>query len=252
MIYSGALDSINQINDSDHNGLPRYELRSACYRIFHIVHVYYQHFSGSRTYNHEYRAVQKYRAQQGLAKHIALIRKKIAVFEGLGLKINSDVRHSPLDMKRAAYYYLNLNPMNLYTPLIGPLQIISIADLKAVKKWARIMVAIKRVHELRTRNGKLMAFADVTDGINKVSIVFFPIIVINGRVERSPKLQLVANQIWPAANLMRRYQYDWRQHCCYLRIDGRSILHRLYQVIKQNHGPYPVLVYNSLMVINSC
>lgn len=297
LIYSGALDRINKINATDRDRLPRYELRSACYRIFHTINVYYQRFSGSQTYSQEYHAVQKYRenaktyqktadkikysdylkyrqavkvfkihAQQGLQKHIELIRQKIKTFESLGLKITPDVRHSPLDLKRAEYYYLNFNPMNLYSSLVEPLNLIPISGLKSVQKFARIMATIKRVHEVRTKNGKLMAFADVTDGIDNISIVIFPsvyesvknllkfsrIIVVNGRVEKSPKLQLVADHIWPAANLMRQYQlrtrqykrYNWRQHCCYIRINNQDILQSLYRVINQNRGPYPILIFN--------
>ena len=257
LIYSGALDSISKIKPTDQTFLPRSQLRSACYRVFHCIDVYYHRISK----RHQSKATTQEQIYREIVINQREIQSGVNDFEALGLKISADPDRSGFDLQRKEYYYLNFNEIELFDPLIKPLRIISLGDLKHARGEVMIMVKINNVHSIHTKRGELMAFANGSDSFNQISLVFFPtayrqfrqllnqrlVLVIRGKVELRHGLQVIADQVWPAANLLSELNhrtYDWRKHCCFLRIKSPkdSTMNHLYQVITNSPGRYPIFI----------
>ena len=297
LIYSGALDQIGHYLS---NRVPRYKLKNACYRIFLAVNVGYNRFSGAKTYHDEYHEYLKYRkyrtqadapvsslkyqkylryqqtlrkfkikAKSGVERNKARIMDNVKSLESLGLKISGDQLNDPLALKRLEYYYLNFNPIGLFLPLKRVLHTVSINDLHSLKGSVRMIVNLKSIRRVRTKQGQPMAFLTGYDSLDQVSIVVFPnvyqrfinylksnvILLVNGKIERRPNLQIIADRLIPAANVMSKIKrrkatrqiYNWHRHCCYLRMDSKhdqfQLRASLYRLIQKHPGPYPIFLF---------
>lgn len=252
-------------------------------KFYHTEYQGYLKYRKYRNQNHAplnsraYRGYLKYRralkafkikAKSGVKRNRVRIVNNVNSLESLGLKISGS-RLDRFTLRRLEYYYLNLDPITLFLPLKKALHTASINDLRSLRGPVQIVVNLKSVRRIRTKRGQPMAFLTGNDALNQVSIVVFPnvyqrfvnylklnlVLLISGRIERRSGLQIIANQLVPAANVMSKLRrrrnsrrvYNWHRHCCYLRIDLNHdqfrCRNRLYRLIKKYPGPYPIFLF---------
>lgn len=259
LIYSGALDSIARFDQTDQQKIPRYEIRSACYHIFRAINGNYQRYSQ----NHD---------QQDEAKLEEQLAQGVKIFEQFKPKLKPDEYTDPLSLRRRVYHYLNLNELDLFTPLKKALNSVPIKELAAIPGNVTILVSIMKYHEIRTKKGQLMAFLTLSDGVDQVDSVVFPsiyqrfhnfikrnlVVIIRGKIEKRQGIQVVVDYLEPAANVWHRVMqhqknsgsvYNWKQHCCYLRIKDHQRdaqkLSRLKSLISSHPGNYPIMIFET-------
>ena len=155
--------------------------------------------------------------------------------------------------KEAEYLgtYVSGHPIDQYRKLIEIYRTVPVNQIQ-VTNFVRTVLYVKHVKLIRTKNQTQMAFVDVSDPTGEIEMTVFPqqfaqfggllhsgeVLMITGKVqERNGKLNLVANTIQRAAEISDR--------CYYLRVDQLNALLRqqLLQVMRQNHGSVPVIVY---------
>ncbi len=126
-----------------------------------------------------------------------------------------------------------------------------------------LILYITKVKIIRTKTGKQMAFLDGNDQVGQTSVTVFPnlfaktqswlhkdlVILIKGNVEKVNDLQVVANDIQPAANALMNLKRSKQQSKWYLRIDRdhdkNTMFHKLADLSSQYHGQVPVIVFET-------
>ena len=155
--------------------------------------------------------------------------------------------------KEAEYLgtYVSGHPIDQYRKLIEIYRTVPVNRIQ-VTNFVRTILYVKHVKLIRTKNQTQMAFVDVSDPTGEIEMTVFPqqfaqfggllhsgeVLMITGKVqERNGKLNLVANTIQRAAEISDR--------CYYLRVDqlNAPLQQQLLQVMRQNHGSVPVIVY---------
>lgn len=160
---------------------------------------------------------------------------------------------SELLEKEAEYLgtYISGHPLDQYRKLIEVYQTQQLNQLVS-GKVAQVIVYVKDVKIIRTKTQTQMAFVNVSDTTGEIEVTVFPqqftqfggllhsgeVLMISGKVQiRNGKLNLLADSIQQADNLEAR--------CYYLRVSqlSCSLEQKIMQIIRQNHGTIPVMVY---------
>ena len=156
--------------------------------------------------------------------------------------------------------YLSGHPTERFSSLAKQLKAKTTADLVIGMVNVSIFLYITKVKIIRTKTGKQMAFLDGNDQVGELSVTVFPnlfsnsqswlhkdmVLLISGKVEKTTAIQLVANRIQPADNVLRSSE---KPTTWYLRIDDghdrNQIFHKLDQLSDESHGSIPVIVYEA-------
>lgn len=159
--------------------------------------------------------------------------------------------------------YLSGHPTERFASLAQRLNAETTATLSAGMKNIYLILYITKVKIIRTKTGKQMAFLDGNDQVGQTSVTVFPnlftktqswlhkdlVILIKGNVEKVNDLQVVANDIQPAANALMNLKRSKQQSKWYLRIDRdhdkNTMFHKLADLSSQYHGQVPVIVFET-------
>ncbi|GEP71328.1 DNA polymerase III, alpha subunit [Lentilactobacillus rapi DSM 19907 = JCM 15042] len=159
--------------------------------------------------------------------------------------------------------YLSGHPTERFTELANELQAKATNQLSVGMNNIFIILYVTKVKVIRTKTGKQMAFVDGNDQVGETSVTVFPnifsqtqswlhkdmVILVQGKVEKTTDIQIVANRIEPADNAMRRLGHSATQPQWYLRIDQdhdkNTIFHNLTQLATTAHGSNSVVVYEA-------
>ncbi|MHA8111168.1 DNA polymerase III subunit alpha [Lactobacillaceae bacterium Melli_B4] len=162
--------------------------------------------------------------------------------------------------------YLSNYPTEQFSSVIDHYHALRIDQLpQVVDQKVNTVLYINRVKTIRTKKGEQMAFLTGSDPIGEVDVVVFPkayqryqamlvsqrVLMISGKVENKRGLQIVADQIVPAANLAgqlkQRGQARSQAEICFLKItqanDNRTVKQQLFDIIKTHPGNCRVLIY---------
>lgn len=155
--------------------------------------------------------------------------------------------------------YLSGHPVEQYRHLSRQLNAHPISDLGSLTR-ATVVVYVVGIRKIRTKRGEPMAFLTASDETADLKVTVFPnayrrvadwlkvgqVIVIEGKIETDRGLQLIANQIRlaPSPHTAPKLPAGPRW---YLRVDtqhdDRRTATQLAQLLTQNSGPVPVIVY---------
>ncbi|MEJ6400675.1 DNA polymerase III subunit alpha [Nicoliella lavandulae] len=162
--------------------------------------------------------------------------------------------------------YLSNYPTENYLDVIQAVNAKRVDEVnQLINQKVNLVLFINHVREIRTKKGESMAFATGSDPIGELDIVIFPqvfkqvqpmlkaqrVLLINGKIENRNGLQIVANQIEPAANFQQRMrkhqQSDQHPEICFLKVDAdhehSECLNQLKQLIVDHPGNCPILIY---------
>ena len=159
--------------------------------------------------------------------------------------------------------YLSGHPTERFVSLGQQLNAETTATLSAGMKNIYLILYITKVKVIRTKTGKQMAFLDGNDQVGQTSVTVFPnlfaktqswlhkdlVILIKGNVEKVNEIQVVANEMQPAANVMTNHKRSTQSAKWYLRIDRdhdkNKMFHNLANLSGQYHGQVPVIVFET-------
>ncbi|MCY9806803.1 DNA polymerase III subunit alpha [Lentilactobacillus senioris] len=152
--------------------------------------------------------------------------------------------------------YLSGHPVEKYNRLLRKLNAVSIPDL-VVGSQVTVGIYLTKVKVIRTKKGSQMAFLAGNDSTGDIDITIFPqlysqvsnwlhrdmVVVISGRVEERQGLQIIADQITPAANLARKLLLKEKQW--FVRVTKAQLqpkLTELAQIAVANQGTSNVVL----------
>jgi DNA polymerase-3 subunit alpha len=159
--------------------------------------------------------------------------------------------------------YLSGHPTERFSRLAKQLDAKATNELTVGMNHVFVILYVTKVKVIRTKTGKQMAFVDGSDQVGETSVTVFPnifsrnqswlhkdmVILVQGNVEKTTDIQIVANQIEPADNAMRKLGAAQSQSKWFLRIDAshnkNAIFQNLAQLAKEAHGNVPVVVYEA-------
>lgn len=159
--------------------------------------------------------------------------------------------------------YLSGHPTERFATLAKQLNAKSTNELVVGMTNIFVILYVTKVKIIRTKTGKQMAFVDGNDQAGEISVTVFPnifinnqswlhkdmVILVQGKVEKTTDIQIVANRIEPADNAMRNSQPVNPASKWYLRIDQahdrNDAFHKLTQLTSNFHGNVPVVIYES-------
>ncbi|WP_413627353.1 DNA polymerase III subunit alpha [Fructilactobacillus vespulae] len=147
--------------------------------------------------------------------------------------------------------YLSGHPVERYSGLGRVLKSINSTEIIENQQGISIFGIINNIKVIRTKKGEQMAFMTISDQFGNVEVTIFPqlykqiskwikvnlVIWINGSVEKRRGIQLIANQIKNAANLLHEYQN--RNKKLFIKITPESNSTKNYQKMKQIIINYP-------------
>ncbi|MHA8137934.1 DNA polymerase III subunit alpha [Lactobacillaceae bacterium Scapto_B20] len=161
--------------------------------------------------------------------------------------------------------YLSNYPTEQFDMVIDYYHAVRVDQLpQVIDQKINAVLYINRVKKIRTKKGEQMAFVTGSDPIGEVDIVVFPqaykrfqtmlvdqrVLMVSGKVENRRGLQIVADQIVPAANLqgqLKKTQSNRQSEICFLKIthdfDNQVVKQRLFELIKSNPGNCRILIY---------
>ncbi|CAH0418182.1 DNA polymerase III subunit alpha [Periweissella ghanensis] len=158
--------------------------------------------------------------------------------------------------------YVSAHPVEQYRKLAQQIDLTTINQLHVDEK-VNLVILITRIHTIRTKTGKEMAFLTATDQTGEISITLFPnlyqqlkkqiatgqVFVLRGKVEQNRELQIVADYMKLArdikvknnANISENPQGQW-----FLKIakdkNQTVIENELRQILQANPGENPVII----------
>ncbi len=156
--------------------------------------------------------------------------------------------------------YISGHPTERFKKLAEQMAITSIADLVPDMKTVNILLYVSKVKVIRTKTGKQMAFVDGNDDVGDLSVTVFPnlfnkvqswlkkdiVLLINGNVEAKDSLELIANEMVPASNVLSKYKRQ-QPKVWYLRLpegtDKRKLFVLIRELAKGDGDAHPVVVY---------
>ncbi|TPR20077.1 DNA polymerase III subunit alpha [Apilactobacillus timberlakei] len=160
--------------------------------------------------------------------------------------------------------YLSGHPVEQYINIFNSINIVSSDSVLEYKGEIYTVLYLDSIKQIRTKNGKEMAFAHGTDLSGGLSITIFPnvftiikdwfkngiVVLIKGKVEQRDGAQIIANKIYPAANVksdLIKNNRGTSNKKWYLKIDSDhdspKNINILYQEIKNNYGNNRVIIY---------
>ena len=144
------------------------------------------------------------------------------------------------------------------------MKIVSSDELGSYDEPINCLLFVQRVKTIRTKKGDNMAFVDGTDVAGDINVTVFPstyklianwirtsmVILVSGKPEkRNGQYQLIADKMYPAANVLSKIKKQMTSEKWYLKIDeahnSNQVLRNVYALMKQNHGTHQVVIYNS-------
>jgi DNA polymerase III subunit alpha len=159
--------------------------------------------------------------------------------------------------------YLSGHPVEYYGMLQNSLKIVSSMSIGDWNVAINCLIYVEYIKKIRTKKGDEMAFVSGTDLAGKLNVTIFPkiyqnvrkwirvgmVILIKGIPEkRNNEYQLIANRLWPAANIKSQMIKKHINGNWYLKIDFKHnnniILQKVFQLIKDNPGNHPVVIFN--------
>lgn len=157
--------------------------------------------------------------------------------------------------------YLSGHPTERFVPLAKRLKAQTTNTMAEGMKNVYLILYVTKVKIIRTKTGKQMAFLDGNDQVGETSITVFPnlfaktqswlhkdlVILVKGNVEKNNTIQMVANEMEPAANALQNLKRTSETRKWYLRIDGNhdknAMFHKLDDLSHEFHGQVPVIVF---------
>ncbi|MDN6435766.1 DNA polymerase III subunit alpha [Lentilactobacillus parabuchneri] len=159
--------------------------------------------------------------------------------------------------------YLSGHPTERFETLANQLNAQTTQTMAVGMKNVYLILYVTKVKIIRTKTGKQMAFLDGNDQVGETSITVFPnlfsktqswlhkdmVVLVKGNVEKTNDIQMVANDLQPAANALQSLKRQKPSSKWYLRIDAQQdknvIFHNLNQLSRQYHGNVPVIVFET-------
>lgn len=157
--------------------------------------------------------------------------------------------------------YLSGHPTERFDSLAQRLNAETTSTIAEGMKNIYLILYVTKVKIIRTKTGKQMAFVDGNDQVGQTSVTVFPnlfikiqswlhkdlVVLIKGNVEKNTDIQIVANEMEPAANALQNLKKSTPPQKWYLRIDGNhdknTMFHKLADLSKQYPGQVPVIVF---------
>lgn len=155
------------------------------------------------------------------------------------------------------------HPTERFETLANQLNAQTTQTMAVGMKNVYLILYVTKVKIIRTKTGKQMAFLDGNDQVGETSITVFPnlfsktqswlhkdmVVLVKGNVEKTNDIQMVANDLQPAANALQSLKRQKPSSKWYLRIDAQQdknvIFHNLNQLSRQYHGNVPVIVFET-------
>ncbi len=159
--------------------------------------------------------------------------------------------------------YLSGHPVERFAPLAKKLRAVPTNELVEGMNDVALILYVTRIKVIRTKNGKQMAFLDGNDMVGEMSVTIFPtlfvkhqswlhkdmVVLIRGKVERSNQIQVIANDIRPAENVLRALVKVDQSTKWYVRIDDdhdrNQTFHKLSDLVTEFRGSVPVVVHEN-------
>lgn len=159
--------------------------------------------------------------------------------------------------------YLTGHPVEHYAGLQKQIHALNTSDVHDPIKNVKMILFVSHVKTIRTKKGQLMAFIDGNDQFGDIDVTIFPnlynkisgwlksgmVVVIAGNIEVQRGLQLVANSIKPAANVVHNSEVKISGPKLYLKIDSDHDKSAIYQdimrVIQDHPGNTRILIYRT-------
>ncbi|MCM0598742.1 DNA polymerase III subunit alpha [Periweissella fabalis] len=158
--------------------------------------------------------------------------------------------------------YVSAHPVTQYRHLAKQINITAINQLQINAK-VNLVILITKIHVIRTKTGKEMAFLTATDQTGELSITLFPqvynqfkaqislgkVYVLRGKVEQGREIQVIADYMKLASevilkndnNISEKPQGKW-----FLKLakdkNRLKIENELRQILQANHGDNPVIL----------
>lgn len=160
--------------------------------------------------------------------------------------------------------YLSGHPVEDYDVLKQEMKITTSDQMISKDENINTLVYVENVKEIKTKKGEQMAFINGTDIVGNISVTVFPstfkkfanllkrgiVLLVTGKTDfRNNEVQVIANQILPAANVKSAFNKKRQLKKWYLKIDAahndKETSIKLYELMKTNHGENKVVIYNS-------
>ncbi|UQS85431.1 DNA polymerase III subunit alpha [Apilactobacillus apisilvae] len=201
---------------------------------------------------------------------INLSGNSLELFDALRPKIKhfDELKENEKLQKENEYLgaYLSGHPVEQYLDFLGEFKIVSSDNIANANNELYTILYLDSIKQIRTKNGKQMAFAHGTDLSGEINITIFPnvysnvinwiksgmVILVKGKSEKRNNIQVIANKIYPAANIkskiIKENNYS-KDNKWYLKIDknhdSNENLNALYQEISKNHGNHSVIIFRT-------
>jgi DNA polymerase-3 subunit alpha len=98
-------------------------------------------------------------------------------------------------------FNLSMSPISMYEPLIQKYALIPLSD---IENKARTLGIIKRIKVIQTKQGKDMAFLEVTDGVTTIDVTVFPEVYV--------KYATLMDHKEPMIMILESNQYDGKKY----------------------------------------
>lgn len=170
-----------------------------------------------------------------------------------------DVAYKPLSLSEQLDYekqylgtYVSAHPISQFAPLKRMLRLPELSELEP-KQTVQVLGYVRRIKVIRTKTGgQQMAFVTIEDQSQQLEVVVFARLfrqvkatlkvgrtyLIKGTVEQRNGLNLLADQLELAANV-KIFTLYLQLHATVTTATKR----RLYQLLQQNPGTTPIVVY---------
>lgn len=202
----------------------------------------------------------------GVLEAIGILGESMSLFSTMAPKIvqeNDFSLKEKLDMEvKYLGMYVSAHPVEQYTKKLMNLNLTSLSDL-VVNTKVNVIGLLINIKVIRTKNGKKMAFLNISDNTGEKSVTLFPntylkfadilkvhqIYVFNGYVEQKKEIQLVGENLNFAENelqinhdsINKKLEGTW-----FLRIkkdkSKDKIERELKQLVEQDNTVYPVIL----------
>lgn len=155
--------------------------------------------------------------------------------------------------------YLSGHPVEKYDQLLQQLNAVAITEV-ALDNQVTVGMYLTKVKVIRTKKGNQMAFIAGNDPTGDIDVTIFPklysqisswlhrdlVVIVSGRVEERQGLQIIAEQITPAANL--EHQLGVNRSQWFLRVTENQLqtkLTELAQIAASNPGNASVILIDN-------
>lgn len=195
-----------------------------------------------------------------LIETVKLAGNDVGLFEAFQPKLIKVPRQSAteqLDQEAAVLgVYLSGHPVDRYQNQLAPFYPITATTALQGQKQATVLLVIRRIKRIRTKKGQEMAFIDGQDASGPLSITVFPslypaisefkvdqVVLVQGKVEERDGLQMIANQIDLADQLVAKLPAAK----LFIQLHDQTPAQQkaLLALLGQMTGPIPVITVNA-------